>query len=58
MVTIGTQTFGGDKTFNGSVTIGDAGADTLTMNASTVSVPNNLNFDANTLFIDATGNRV
>ena len=42
----------------GNVTLGDASGDTLTINGTEVSIPNNLNFDSNTLFIDATNNRV
>jgi hypothetical protein len=42
----------------GNVTLGDASTDTLTINGTAVSCPNNLNFDSNTLFIDATNNRV
>lgn len=42
----------------GNTTLGDASTDTLTINALAVSTPNNLNFDSNTLFIDATNNRV
>ena len=38
--------------------LGDASGDTITINASTVSIPNNLNFDSNTLFLDASNNRV
>lgn len=53
-----TVTAGGAFSVTGSTTLGDAGADAVTINASTASVPNNLNFDANTLYIDATNNRV
>ena len=42
----------------GNTTLGDASGDTLTINGTAVSIPNNLNFDSNTLFIDATNNRV
>ena len=41
-----------------STTLGDASSDTVTINAGTVSIPNNLNFDSNTLFLDASNNRV
>jgi hypothetical protein len=60
----GANYFGGAATFNstlavnGNTTLGDAAGDTLTINGTAVSVPNNLNFDSNTLFIDATNNRV
>ena len=43
---------------NGGTTIGDASGDSFTINSTAVSIPNNLNFDSNTLFIDATNNRV
>jgi len=43
---------------NGGATLGDASGDALTINSSAVSIPNGLNFDSNTLFIDATNNRV
>jgi hypothetical protein len=42
----------------GNTTLGDASGDTLTINGTAVSCPNNLNFDSNTLFIDAANNRV
>lgn len=45
-------------TANGNTTLGDASGDSVTINAATVSVPNGLNFDSNTLVIDATNNRV
>jgi hypothetical protein len=38
--------------------IGTTSAGTLTINGNAVSVPNGLNFDVNTLVIDATNNRV
>jgi hypothetical protein len=43
---------------NGGTTIGDASGDSFTINSSAVSIPNGLNFDSNTLVIDATNNRV
>jgi len=42
----------------GNNIFGDAAADTLTIWGTAVTIPNNLNFDANTLYIDATNNRV
>lgn len=42
----------------GNTTLGDAAGDTMTINGTAVSIPNNLNFDSNTLFIDSTNNRV
>lgn len=59
-----TSTFAAGATFsstfaaNGGVTLGDASGDALTINSSAVSIPNGLNFDSNTLVIDATNNRV
>ena len=41
-----------------TMTFGDASGDTVTFNASTVSIPNNLNFDSNTFVLDASNNRV
>ena len=41
-----------------STTIGDASGDTVIINAGTVSIPNNLNFDSNTLVLDSSNNRV
>jgi hypothetical protein len=38
--------------------LGDAAGDTLTINGTNISIPNNLNFDANTLFINASTNNV
>jgi hypothetical protein len=43
---------------NGGTTLGDASGDALTINSSAVSIPNGLNFDSNTLVIDATNNNV
>lgn len=43
---------------SGNTTIGDASGDTLTINSLTVNVPNNLNFDTDTFFIDAVNNRI
>jgi hypothetical protein len=54
----GLLTMGGALTVNGNTTLGDASGDTLTINGTAVSIPNSLNFDSNTLFIDATNNRV
>lgn len=42
----------------GNSTLGDASGDSVTVNASTVSIPNGLNFDSNTFVIDAANNRV
>jgi hypothetical protein len=48
----------GAASFNGGVTLGDASGDALTINSSAVSIPNGLNFDSNTLVVDATNNSV
>jgi hypothetical protein len=48
----------GALTVDGNTTLGDASGDSITINASTVSTPNGLNFDSNTLVIDQTNNRV
>ncbi len=47
-----------DFTVNGNTTLGDASSDSVTINASTMSVPNNLNVDSDTLYIDAANNRI
>jgi hypothetical protein len=54
----GTATFTGNVTIQGNTTLGDASGDAVTINALNVSTPNNLNFDSNTLYIDAANNRV
>jgi hypothetical protein len=54
----GNTTVAGTFAANGGTTLGDASGDALTINSSAVSIPNGLNFDSNTLVIDATNNRV
>jgi hypothetical protein len=54
----GTLTLQGAVNTQGIVTLGNDSADALTINSANISIPNNLNFDNNTLFIDATNNRV
>ncbi len=54
----GTTVAAGTLTSSGNTTLGDASGDSLTINASTVSTPNGLNFDSDTLVIDATNNRI
>lgn len=54
----GTSVKTGTLTVSGNSIFGDAIGDTVTINAGTVSIPNSLNFDTNTLFIDSTNNRV
>ena len=51
-------TVSGTSNLNGGTTLGDASGDSLTINSSAVSTPNGLNFDSNTLVIDAANNRV
>jgi hypothetical protein len=59
VTTIGTDiSTDGNLTVHGNTTLGGATTDTLTFNASTLSLPNNLNIDSGTLFIDAEYNRV
>lgn len=41
-----------------NTTLGNGADRTLTINGTAVSIPNNLNFDSNTLFIDSTANKV
>jgi hypothetical protein len=54
----GTLSASGAFSANGGTTLGDASGDALTINSSAVSIPNGLNFDSNTLVIDATNNVV
>lgn len=51
-------TIGGNLSVTGNSTIGSASTSTVTLNAATVSTPNGVNFDSNTLVIDAANNRV
>ena len=48
----------GNLSATGNTTLGDASSDSLTINGTAVSIPNNLNFDSGTLFIDSANNRV
>lgn len=43
---------------NGNVVLCSDASDTLSINTNAVSTPNGLNFDSNTLVIDATNNRI
>jgi trimeric autotransporter adhesin len=54
----GNLTVPGTFAANGGATLGDAIGDALTINSGAVSVPNGLNFDSNTLVIDAANNRI
>ena len=57
-VTASSLTVTGTSNLNGGTTLGDASGDSLTINSAAVSTPNGLNFDSNTLVIDAANNRV
>jgi hypothetical protein len=50
--------FPANVTIDGSTTLGNTSGSTVVFNSASVSTPNNLNFDSNTLFIDAVNNRV
>lgn len=54
----GNLTLTGALLANGGVTLGDGSGDALTITSAAVTLPNGLNFDANTLVIDAANNRV
>ena len=41
----------------GNTVLGDAGSDTITFNANTLAIPNNLNIDSGTLFVNSTKDR-
>ena len=56
--TVSSLTVSGAFSANGGATLGDASGDALTINSTAVSIPNGLNFDSNTLVIDATKNTV
>jgi len=55
---LGNQTINGNLTVKGNTILGDNSADIITFQASNLQLPNNLNIDSNTLFIDATNNRI
>lgn len=48
----------GVTTLNGNTTIGDNTADVTTINSNTITTPNGLNFDTNTLVLNQTNNRI
>jgi len=54
----GNANFFGPASFSEGVTLGNSSADTVLFNAAIITIPNGLNFDANTLVINATTNRV
>lgn len=54
----GTTTFTGNMTVEGNTVLGNSSGDTVTINALNVVIPNSLNFDSNTLYIDSGNNRV
>lgn len=47
-----------DLNVNGNTTLGNANTDTTTINGTTVSIPNNLNIDSNTLYINSSNDKV
>lgn len=54
----GTSSFAGALQVDGNTILGSDAADTLTINGTTVTIPNNLNIDSGTLFVDAVNNRI
>lgn len=54
----GATTLTGALAANGGVTLGNEAGDALTINSSSIAIPNNLSFDSDTLFIDAANNNV
>ena len=48
----------GNLSVDGNTTLGNTSGDSLTINSNGVSIPNGLNFDSNTLVINAANNRV
>jgi hypothetical protein len=53
-----TLTLSEDLFVEGNTTIGNEDTDTFTVNANSLSIPNNLNIDSNTFFIDSTNNKI
>src|SRR3989338_11416707 len=45
-------------TVTGNTVLGDESSDTLSFRVSTLALPNSLNIDSNTLYIDASNNRI
>jgi hypothetical protein len=54
---VGSALISANLTVSGNTILGDASGDTLTLNGTAVGIPNNLNFDSNTFFIDAANDR-
>ena len=54
----GNTTITGDLSVTGNTTLGDASADSVTINANTITIAANSNIDAGTLYIDSLNNRV
>jgi len=54
----GSVSASGSLNINGSTILGDTNTDTTTINGTTVSIPNNLNIDSNTLYINSSNDRV
>ena len=55
---VNNPTHSGNHTFSGNVTLGSSSGNAVTITAATVNCANGLNFDAGTLVIDASNNRV
>lgn len=58
LMTDDSLTVAGNLSVQGNTTLGNANTDTLTITGTAVTLPNNLNFDSDTLYIDATNNRI
>jgi hypothetical protein len=54
----GNATASGSLSVHGNTTLGDASSDTVTVNASSVAVPNDLSIDSGTLYVDAINHRI
>lgn len=54
----GNTTVAGDLSVTGNTTLGDAAADSITLNANTITIAANSNIDAGTLYIDSLNNRI
>jgi hypothetical protein len=54
----GANYFGGNATFASNVTLGDASGDTLTINGTAVSIPNNLAFAGSFLYLNSATTRI
>jgi hypothetical protein len=52
------QSFDGLKTFKGNIVLGTTSTNSITINSGQITVPQFINFDSNTLYIDGVNNRV